>query len=76
MDLEIVTQSEVSKKERQILHINTYVWNLKNSYRWSFYKAEIDTDVENIYMDTKGEVGWMERLGLTHMHTTAHKIGD
>ena len=45
MDLEIVTQSEVSKKERQILHINAYVWNLKNSYRRSFYKAEIETQM-------------------------------
>ena len=33
MDLETVTQSEISKTERQISPINAYVWNLKNSYR-------------------------------------------
>ena len=27
MDLETVIQSEVSQKEKQILYINTYMWN-------------------------------------------------
>ena len=29
MDLETVIQSEVSWKEKQIPHANTYIWNLK-----------------------------------------------
>ena len=34
MNLEIVIQSEVShKEEKQISHINTYMWNLEKWYR-------------------------------------------
>ena len=33
MDLESVIQGEVSQKEKQILYINTYIWNLEKSYR-------------------------------------------
>ena len=33
LDLEIVIQSEVSQKEKQILYINVYMWNLEKWYR-------------------------------------------
>ena len=33
MDLESVIRSEVSEREKQILHINAYVWNLEKWYR-------------------------------------------
>ena len=29
MDLEIITQSEISQKEKNKDHINTYMWNLQ-----------------------------------------------
>ena len=32
MYLESVIQSEVSKKEKQISYINTYIWNLDKCY--------------------------------------------
>ena len=32
MNLEPVIQSEVSQKEKQISHINTYIWNLEKWY--------------------------------------------
>ena len=33
MDLESITQSEVSQKEKKkILHANTYIWNFKKQY--------------------------------------------
>ena len=32
MDLESVIRSEVSEREKQILHINAYVWNLEKWY--------------------------------------------
>ena len=42
------------------------------SLRWSYLQSRNrDTDVENRCMDTKGErgrVGWIGRLGLTHIH--------
>ena len=33
MDLETVTQSEKSEREKQILYINAYMWNLEEWYR-------------------------------------------
>ena len=68
MDLETVIQSEVSQKEKNKYRILMHICGIrKNWYRWSTYKAEI----ENKYMDTKGErggVGWIGRLGLTYIH--------
>ena len=32
MDLETVMQSEVSQKEKNISHINAYMWNLEKWY--------------------------------------------
>ena len=64
MDLETVTQSEVSQKEKkQISYINTYMWNLKkNWYRRCYLQSRNrDTDAENKRMETKGErEGWGE----------------
>ena len=34
MDLESVIQSEVSQKEKNKLHANTYIWNLKKKKKW------------------------------------------
>ena len=30
MNLQLITQSEVSQREKQISYINTYIWNLEN----------------------------------------------
>ena len=71
MDLETVIQSGVSQKEKQMLYIDAYMWNMKikNWCRQSYLQSR-DTDVENKSMDTKGkrEVGWIGRLGLTCIH--------
>ena len=32
MDLETVIQSKVSQKEKKVLYINTYMWNLEKCY--------------------------------------------
>ena len=48
MDLETVTQSEVSQKEKEILYINAYTWTLEKWYRRSYLQSRNrDTDVEN-----------------------------
>ena len=61
-----------SEREKQILYINTYMWNLEKWYRWtSLQGRNRDTDVENKGMDTKGEtreVGWIGRLELTYIY--------
>ena len=62
MDLETVMQNEVSQKEKIKYHILMHICGIqKNGTDEPVCKAEIDTDVENKRMDTKGgsEVGGM-----------------
>ena len=59
------------KSEReQISYINIYVWTLENGTDEPICKAEIKTDMENKYMDTKGErwggLNW--EIGFTYVH--------
>ena len=57
MDLECHTEWR-SEIEKQILYINEYMWNLEKWYGWTYLQSRNgDTDVENKYMDTKGEGG-------------------
>ena len=42
MDLEIITLSEVSQKEKDKYHEITYMWNLKYSTNVPIYKIEKD----------------------------------
>ena len=68
-----VCHTEWSKSERgkQMLYINTYMWNLEKCYRWSYlHNRNRDTDVEKKCKDTKeerGGVGWIGKLGLTYI---------
>ena len=49
------TEWSKSEREKQILYINAYMWNLKIWYRWTGLQGRSwDTDVENKRMDTKG----------------------
>ena len=72
MDLESVTQSEVSQKEKSKYHIIMHICRIwKNGIDDIICKAEIETDVEKKCMDNKGKrsgVGGIGRLGLTHIH--------
>ena len=43
MQLEIITLSEMSEKERQILYDITYIWNLKYGRNEPIYKTETDS---------------------------------
>ena len=53
MDLEIILLSEV--RERQILHVIIYVWNLKNN-KWIYaQKRNRFTNIENKHMLTNAE---------------------
>ena len=69
-----VCHTEWSKPERekQILYINAYMWNLEKWYRWSYLQSRNrDTDVEKKmygYQGGKAGVGGIGRLGLTHIH--------
>ena len=49
------TEWSKSEKEKQILYINAYMWNLEKWYRWTGLQGRNrDTDIENKRMDTKG----------------------
>ena len=39
MNLEPVIQSEVMQKEKKILYINAYIWNLDNWYWWAYLQG-------------------------------------
>ena len=43
MDLEIITLSEVSQKERDIPYDITYMWNLKYDTNEHIYETETDS---------------------------------
>ena len=56
MDLECRTAWRRSETEKQILYINEYMWNLEKWHVWTYLQSRNrDTDVENKYMDTKGD---------------------
>ena len=60
------TEWSKSEREKQILYINAYMWNLEKWYRWSYLQSRSrDTDVENKLRVTKGEG---RRLRLTYTH--------
>ena len=60
MDLETVIQSEVSQKKKNKYHILMHICGiLKNGIDNPICKAEIETDVENKHMDTRGKGGGM-----------------
>ena len=71
-----------SEREKQILDINTYVWNLEKWYRWTSLQGRSrDTDVENKHGHQRGKVGGGgggDELGDWdwHVYTNMYKIGN
>ena len=62
MNLESIVQSvqsEVSQKEKQILHIEACILNLERWHWWIYFQGSNgETDIENRSMDTaEGEEG-------------------
>ena len=49
MQLEIITLSEVSQRERQISRDITYVWNLKYDTNEPIYETETDSQISSFY---------------------------
>ena len=64
-----------SENEKQVLYINTYIWNLESDIDHLICKTELKTHVENKYKDIKvGKGGWNE-LGDEDWHLyTIHTI--
>ena len=59
-----------SKLEKQILYMNTYIWNLEKWYYWTYYLQgrNRDTDTENRLVDIAGErkdgISWEEHWNI------------
>ena len=50
------TEGHESEKERQILYIDMYIWNLERRYQRSYMQgSKGDTDVKNRLLDSVGE---------------------
>ena len=50
------TEWSMSERERQILYINAYIWDLERQYWWSYFQvSKGNTDVENRLLDSVGE---------------------
>ena len=56
MNLEPVMQSEETQKEKkQMLYINTYIWNLRKQYWWAYFQGRNrESDIENRLTDIEG----------------------
>ena len=55
VDLEIIILNEVSHTEKDKYRMISQMWNLKCDTNELIYKTEIDSDIENKLMATKGE---------------------
>ena len=56
MTLEPITEGSKSEREKQILYINAYIWDLQTGYQWSYLQgSKGDTDAENRLSDSAGE---------------------
>ena len=67
-----------SEREKPILHINSYVWNLgKKWYRWTCLQGRSrDTDLENGPVEIVGERGGWDDLREHHRHCTYHQVSN
>ena len=66
------TEWSKSEREKQILYINAYIWNLEGWYWWTYLQGSSgDTDTENRFTDTVGKetVGRIGRVALKHFTT-------
>jgi len=78
MDLEVIKLSR-SDRERQKSYDITYMWNLKNWYKWTYLqKSNRLIDIENKLWLPKGKGGEGDKLGVwdTREHTTIYKIDN
>ena len=51
------TEWSKSEREKQILYINAYMWNLEKWWNYPICKVEMETDIQNKCMNTKEECG-------------------
>ena len=58
MNLETITESSKSEREKQISYVNAYVWNLERWYWWTYLQSsDGGADTENGLVSTEREGG-------------------
>ena len=66
------TEWSKSEREKQILYIKAYMWNLEKRYWWTYLQGRNrDADRETGQVDMgvgEGDGGMNWRLGLTYIH--------
>ena len=75
INLDPIIQSEV--REKQMLYINAYIWNLEGRYWWNCLQSSNgDTEIEETLTDKgrgeEGAVRWMERGAWKHWRRQWH----
>ena len=56
INLEPVTESEVSQREKEISYVNAYIWTLEKWHWWTYLQGRnSDRDIEDGLVDTVGE---------------------
>ena len=66
------TEWTKSEREKQILFINVYIWNLERWYWWTYLQGSIgDVVREQTCRQELGKEkeGWIERVTLRHIHS-------
>ena len=54
MNLVCRTEGSKSEREKQILHINRYMWNLEEWYRWTYQQEGTEMQTETMGLWTQG----------------------
>ena len=69
------TEWSKSEREKQLLYINAYIWNLERGYWWTYLQdSSGDTDVEDRLMDM-ARLGWKkERVGCVERVAWKHTL--
>ena len=70
------TEWSKSEREKQILYINAYIWNLEKWYRWTCLQGKDgDADVEEGLMGAAGEgAGGSNGESSIDIYSTMYKI--
>ena len=66
-----------SEREKQILYINSYIWNLERCYWWTYLQGSSgDADIENRLLDTvwEREGGMIWESSIETLYTTICKV--
>ena len=71
MNLEPVTQSEVSQKEKNTTYQCVYIWNIEKGYWWTYlHGSNGEADIKNRLVDAgvegEGGANWEAAMINTH----------